>query len=321
MNGCLPDEPTLRRFIAEIETAPPRPHHSALLANTARLVPDCEFRYALTRGGWYRPGGLIRPDGERIADDLERWAEEALAECGGDLMECIDRHAGEDLLATRHTGRTHYFVGAYGPGVADFMQLEVEELQEILDRRLVDPANPPADLSELTEPMSPLVVDAQPVGRPHYRFRRITDIRQVLSGQIGPAGEPAPMARFMDEWAHSRAGAKGHFSEHWIVALREHTDRYRNAVLSAAPVSRHARALKPFHWHPEARGLALGEQIRAYDRAAGYPVAWYFHMVAGGLAPHAIAYALKADLADGFRYLSDAETHLLDSWLERPYTV
>jgi len=321
MNGCVPDEPTLRRLIGEIEAAPPRPHHSALLASVARLVPDCEFRFALTRGGWYRPGGIIRPDGERIAEDLESWAEEALAECGGDLMECLDRHAGEGLLATRHAGRSHYFVGAYGPGVADFMQLEVEELQEVLDRRLIDPDNPPADLAELTEPMAPLVVDAQPVGRPYYRVRRLTNLRQVLAGSPAPGTEPSPLARFLGEWENSRANRRGHFCEYWIVALREHQDRYRNTVLTATPVSRHARKLKPFHWQPEARGTALAEQVQSYDRVAGFPGAWYFHMVAGGLVPHAIAYALKSDLAEGYSYLPEDGIRLLEHWVERPYTV
>lgn len=321
MNGCVPDEPTLRRLIAEIEAAPPRPHHSALLANAARLLPDCEFRFALTRGGWYRPGGLIRPDGERVADDIEAWIETALAECGGDLAECLDRHAGEELLATRHAGHSHYFIGTYGPGVADFMQLEVEELQEVLDRRLIDPDNLPADQAELSEPMKPLTVPAQPVGRPYYRYRRLTDLRQVLAGQSAPGTEPSPLARFLEQWEHSRASERGHFSDHWIVALREHQDRYRNRVLSATPVSRHARVLKSFHWHPDARGTDLGDQVHAYDRTAGFPSAWYFNMVAGGLVPQDIAQALKADLEAGYGYLPDDGIRLLNQWLEQPYTV
>lgn len=318
MNGCLPDEPTLQRIVTEIEAAPPRPHHSALLAAVGRLVPDCEFRFALTRGGWYRPGGVIRPDGERVADDLETWAEASLAECGGDLMECLDRHAGEALLATRHAGLSHYFVGAYGTGAADFMQLEVEELQEVLDRRLIDPDDPPADLAELTDPLKPLTVAAQPVGRPRYRYRRLTDIRGILAGQVAPGAEPSPLARFLEEW-ESLGG--GRFSDHWIMALREHTDRYGNTVLDATPVPRHARKLKTFHWHDEARGIALGDQVHAFDRSAGFTGAWYFHMVAGGLVPHAVAYALKADLSEGFGYLSDAAIRLLDSWVERPYAA
>ncbi|PIV88048.1 MAG: hypothetical protein COW48_08215, partial [Hydrogenophilales bacterium CG17_big_fil_post_rev_8_21_14_2_50_63_12] len=87
MNSCVPDESTVQRLIAEIEASTPRPHHASLLAITARLIPECPCRFALTRGGWYRSGGLIRDDGERVADKLEDWVSRELAACGDDLGE------------------------------------------------------------------------------------------------------------------------------------------------------------------------------------------------------------------------------------------
>jgi len=71
MSIYTPDETTLRNLSAEIEATPPRPHHSALLEIANRIRPGCTFRYALNRGGWYRPGGVIAADGTRIADSLE----------------------------------------------------------------------------------------------------------------------------------------------------------------------------------------------------------------------------------------------------------
>lgn len=320
MNACTPDEASLRRFIAELEASAPMPHHSGLLASAARLSADCAFRFALTRGSWYRPGGLIRADGTRVSDDLERWAEEALSACDGDIAECIERHAAEDLLATRHAGRTHYFVAAYGPGPADFMQLEIEELQEVLDRRLIDPERPPTDLYELTDPQEPLAVDAQPLGRSYYRFRRLTDMRRILAGQPAGGAGPTPLARFLAEWQASRAAERGHFSDHWILAVREHRDRYQNQVTSAVPVSRHARKLKTFHWYPDKRGVALGDQVRAFDRA-GYPSAWYFHLVAGALTPATVAYGVLSDIDAGYGYLADKDAELLRGWAAAPYSV
>lgn len=321
MNACLPDEQTLQYMKKEVEAALPRPHHSALLAVLSGLLPGCEFSFALTRGGWYRPGGLIRDDGERIASDLERWAEEAVAKSGGDLTECVERYEHEGLLATRHTGKSHYFVADYGRGAADFVQLEIEELQEVVDRLLIDPDNPPTDLFELTDPADPVKVDALPVGRAHYRFRRLSDLRQVKARQAMPGMLAAPLARFMDEWDDGQAGRKGHFSDHWVVGIQDRRDRYHNALVSATPVSRHGRKLKSFHWRPEARGVELAEQVQAFDRIAGYPNAWYFHMVAGRMVPHAIAYGLKSDRAAGFDYLTESGAKLLDSWLEQPYSV
>jgi len=321
MNGCLPDESTLERLRQGIEATSPRPHHSALLASFAGLLPGCELRYAFTRGGWYRPGGLIQQDGSRVTADLERWAEEELAACGGDFAECIERHDGAGLLATRHVGRSHYFVGVYGKGAADFVQLEIEELQEVLDRQLLDPDNLPTDLEELTDPVEPLRVDAQPIDRAYYRFRRLTDIRRVLARQPGTANIQSALSRFMEEWEQSQARARGHFSDQWVIGIREHKDRYHNTQLAATPIPRHARKLKTFHWNPEAKGVELAAQIQSFDRVAGYPDAWYFHMVAGGLVPRTIAYILKNDLEDGFSYLSETGVKLLDRWVIDPYGV
>lgn len=320
MKGCPPDEPTLNRFIQEISRLPPRPHHSSLLDTASGMMPDCHFRYVFSRGGWHRPGGVIRPDGTPVARDLETWLAEQLADCGDDLDEFMDRHGDDDLQVTRHAGQTHFFVAAYGPDPTDFMQLEVEEMQEVLDRKLLNPDVAPDDIGELSEPARPSVLDPQPVGMPYYRYRRLTDMRRVSARVPGSAipGSVAPLTRFMSEWP--REGA-GHFSDHWVVGLSEHADRYGNPVVSAKPVSLHARTLKHFHWQAGIQGVALGDQIHAFDRAAGYPAAWYFHMVAGGLAPRELAYALMDDWVEGFRYLADRDAALLKGWVEQPYSV
>lgn len=143
MIGCPPDQPALARFIEVLAATPPRPHHSALLQAANRMAPNCEFSHALTRGGWYRPGGVILPDGTRLADDIESWAEAELEDCGGSMELLLERHAGAGLLATRQAGRTHYFVAPLGIGPAEFLQLEVEEVEEVLDRVLFNPAEPP----------------------------------------------------------------------------------------------------------------------------------------------------------------------------------
>jgi hypothetical protein len=319
MNSYVPDESTLQRLIVEIEASTPRPHHASLLAAAERLIQNCACRFALTRGGWYRTGGLINADGERVTDNLDDWLTQELAACDDDIGEFMDRHADNELIATRHTGRTHYFVAPYGSAPAEFLQLEVEELQEVLDRRLWNDDAPPADAQELADPIKPATVPAQAVGAPYYRFRRLTDLRQVVGNLHAPIGTLPTLSRLMQEWASSRAGA--HFSEHWIVALREQHDRYNNKGLSATAVSRHARALKPFHWNTALRGLEAAQQLQAFDRAAGYPGAWYFHLVAGGLTPRDMAFAVMQDIESGFGYLSDVETTLLTGWLRAPYSV
>ncbi len=98
MNHCVPDESTVQRLIAEIEASTPRPHHTSLLSVMERLMPDCAWRFALTRGGWYRSGGLIRADGDRLADNLDDWLTHEMNACGDDLGEFFDRHADAELL-------------------------------------------------------------------------------------------------------------------------------------------------------------------------------------------------------------------------------
>jgi len=318
MHGCPIDDSTLDHLRAEIEAAPLRPHHGALLDAVGRVLAGRAFRFALTRGGWYRPGGVIRADGERVAADLESWAAEALRDCGDDMAEFLDRHAGEDLCATRHAGRTHYFVCAHGPGPADYLQLEVEEMREVLDRHLLNPEALPTDLGELTDPLLPALLDAQPVAPARYAFRRLSDMRLVAAQLSGPGDATS---RFLSEWSASSASGKGHFSDHWILALREHQDRFHNLRLSASPVSLLARKLKSFHWHPECRGVPLADQIHAFDRAAGYSAAWYFHLVAGALVPRAIAGNLMLDIQEDFRYLPEADAALLRNWLHAPYST
>jgi hypothetical protein len=311
----------LSKLAADIAAIPPRPHHSGLLEIANNIRPGNTFEYALNRGGWYRPGGVIAADGRRIADSLEPWAKAELEDCSDDMGELIERYATKDLLVTRHSGQTHYLVGAYGSAPADFMQLEVEELQEVLDRKLIDPANPAEELMELIEPISPLILDAQTVKAPQYQFRRLIDMRQIVARLAIADGRANALSRMLAEWSHSSAATRGHFSDHWIVALREHLDRYRNPVLTASLISRHARALKPFHWNTELSGVEMGAQLQAFDRAAGYVSAWYFHLIAGTITSPKIGYAVVRDLEAGFSYLPETEVALIKSWLEVPYSV
>ena len=311
------NDETMQRLAADIEKISPRPHHSALLGIAGRILPDCTFKIALSRGGWYRQGGVIAADGTRIAETVDAWVKTQEDDIG--LL--LERYANQGLLVTRHTGRTHYLVAAYGPAPADFLQLEVEELQEVLDRQLIDPDHLPDDIQEMIEPVLPALIDAQPVGAPCYRFRRLIDMRQIVARISFADGRNGGLPRLLADWSHSSAAVRGHFSDHWIVALREHQDRYRNPVVSASLVSRHARELKSFQWNQEAVGVDMSMQLQAFDRAAGYISAWYFHLVAGTITPPKIAYAVLRDLDAGFSYLPDTEVALIRNWVADPYSV
>jgi hypothetical protein len=65
--------------------------------------------------------------------------------------------------------------------------------------------------------------------------------------------------------------------------------------------------------------VEMGDQIRNFDRAAGYPGAWYFHIVASKLVPDTIAQSLKRDLDNGYHYLADKDLNLLSKLVANPY--
>ena len=188
-----------------------------------------------------------------------------------------------------------------------------------MDRKLIDPEQLPYDRTELVEPTKYNKLEAHPVGSPCYRFVRLSDIRQVLAQQNRLAGGTSALARFMADWTQSRAANSGHFCEHWLIAGLEHYQPDSSMPFSIAPVSVHARTLKPFHWDETKSGVEMGNQIRDFDRAAGYPGAWYFHFVASKFVPETLALALKRDLDNGYRYLADKDLGLLKKLVANPY--
>lgn len=319
--NCILDDQTRQRLIRITETTPPRPHHSALLAAAGLAIPDCAFRYVLTQSGWHRAGGVLGPDGKHLSHNLEAWVNAELAKCADDFGQFVEHFTAAGLLVTRHIGRTHYFVAPYGQAPEDFLQLEVEELQEVLDRKLIDPEQPAHDRTELVEPTAYVKLEAHPAGSPYYRFVRVTDIRQVLARQNAQGNEVSPLARFMSDWSQSRAADRGHFCEHWLITGLEQYSPDTSTALDARPMSVHTRTLKPFPWDNSKVGVELGNQIRDFDRAAGYPGAWYFHFVASKLVPDTLATALKRDLDSGYHYLAAKEQGLLERLAADPYRV
>ena len=58
---------------------------SGLARELSGISAELNFRDVLTRGGWYRLGGVVDRAGQRIADDLARWGEAELMAVGDDL--------------------------------------------------------------------------------------------------------------------------------------------------------------------------------------------------------------------------------------------
>lgn len=319
MSCTIPHESTLKDVIQSIDSTPPRPHHGTLLAVLEKSLPECSFQYVMSKSGWHRAGGVLDAEGNHLASDLETWAVAELSKCDEDFEQLLNRNADKGLVATRHMGRSHYFVAAYGSAPEDFLQLEVEELQEVLDRKLFDAEQLPLDYQDLVEPIKQAKVEAHAAGSPHYRFVRLTNIADVLAKQNTQCGGISALGRFMSDWKQSRAADGGHFSEHWLIAGLEHYDLQASTPFTISPMSVHSRTLNPFQWDTSHSGAELSNQIRDFDRAAGYPGAWYFHFVSSKLVPETLMLSLIHDLDKGYQYLADKELVLLKKLVASPY--
>jgi len=309
--------------VAELCVRIPATSGPAVLARElAGLAPDLAFREVLSRGGWYRLGGVVDAGGVHVADDLEIWAERELAAHDDDMAAFCDDYADDGLRATRLTGRTHYFVAATGSGAMDFVQLEIEELQEVICHPLFDHDNLPSGIEELVDPRSAETTcgsEATPLGSAFLALRRLTPVGEFLARMRAQKPEPQPIHRFIADWEACSAGSATQFSNHWVIAVREHLDRYRQSILHATPVAALNGAPPKFAAAFGMQGLKLHDALVRYDKAAGYPMAWFFHMLTTRSAPHALANAVIDDVQAGFNYLPDRDAAVIKDWLYRPY--
>ena len=293
-----------------------------LARELASLAPALAFREVLARGGWYRLGGVVDASGAHLADELRSWVEAQLAEHADDMAALFEAYAGQGLRATRLSGRSHYFVAATGPGATDFIQIEIEEMQELVCHPLFDGDSVPGGIEELVDPRDNDCgggMAARPLGAPFLRLRRLTVIGEFLARMREQKPAPQTIHRFIDAWEKSSASHATQFSNHWVIAVREHLDRYRQAILQAAPVAALNGAPPKFSAAFGMQGVALRDALARYDKAIGYPMAWFFHMLTTKSAPHALANAVIDDVQAGFHYLPDRDVEVVKEWLFRPY--
>lgn len=310
-----PAQPTLDDTLRYLcATVTPLPGHATLL-DALRRENGPEFAPRLSRGGWFRPGRILDAGGETVSEDALQWLERAWSECGEDGTAFAEEYADSSLVLTLEQGVSHYLVARLGPEPEDYLQLEIEELQEVRSHTLGQHREPTDAVEALLErPAGAAPVQA--LGLPRYRLRRLTDIRSFVTRLEQQAGKPAPVLRFLAEWAASSAGQQRHFCDHWVLALSEHLDRYRQVCAGAVPVAAHAP-----QWSaaPGARGIVLAQQLHDFDRAAGYAFAWYFHLVSAHRVPRSVAPEVFADLQDGMAYLPERDAALVHAWMHEPY--
>jgi len=310
----------LTRALAELcVKSPVSAGCGALAKDASNLISGLSFRDVLARGGWYRLGGIVNPQGDRIAEDLEAWAEAELSNCNDDFGALHDRYADAGLRSTHLTGKTHYLVASTGDDATDFIQVEVEELQEVISHPLFTDDNPPSSLDELVDPRADDNSPCIPLGIPFYALRRVTDVADFVGRMAEQKPDPQPVHRFIDAWEKSSAGNTAVFSNHWVLAVREHLDRFHQPILHASPAAALNGSPPRFDLSFGAQGLALNEALQRFDKQVGYPMAWFFHMLTTKAVPHAVATAVINDLQAGFSYLPERDSAVIKEWLYSPF--
>ena len=297
--------------------------HSTLLQKIARIYPELSFQHVLTRGGWHRTGGVVNARGERIAEQLTEWVETV---ADGHIEDLIDQYLDSDYRITTLRGETHYFVAETGSSAHDYVQLEVETLQEVIDRPLFDPDHLPDDLSDLIDPLDVERLTPEPIGPAVYDFRRMTAVEEYIADMQAHCSEldnraSEKLQRFMGDWDRSSARESGAFCRHWVLSLQEYTDAWGESIKRAKPVTTFDGDLSRIDLNTQHRGAELARLIHGFDHLVGYPMAWYFFMLSQPEVPYQLADAIHRDLMGAYDYLPARDLKIVQDWSSKPYGV
>ncbi len=283
-------------------------------AAIAAALPELEVRHIFSRGGWHRLGGVVDLNGQRIARHIGEWAE---AQAQGDVDNLLEKLSGLVYFATRLNGQAHYLAAITGPSAADYIQIEIESLEEVLEHCITDPDWMPESVAEFIDPLDLPRLEPEPVGPPRFLFRRLV----AVSDLVRSADASPRVRRFLEDWDRSSAGECASFSDHWILSLREHQDRDGEGRLTAKPASTFAGELPVVPGESVPRGGDLANLIHGLDRHIGYPFAWFFHMLTDKRITHRLAEAVHADLLGAYAYLPARDLKVLRDWYAHPYGV
>ena len=293
--------------------------HDTLLKTINALFASqqIEFNLVMERGGWHHLGGVVDGAYTAVDTNLRAWAER---ESDGDVDVLMDKYTGQAFYATRLDGCTLYFTASTGDKALDYLQLEIEVMQEMLDRPLFDPEFMPDNLEDFLDPIDCQRLDNQPVAPPYYRFRRLTCMTDVLAEQNMHSRHVQNLLRFVDEWNKSSAGEEA-FCEHWIMILHEYHGSDKVMHYNFRPAPALMETLPNLPHVPGIHGAELAKTIHSFDRQVGYPFAWYFFMLTHKGVDTSVAEDVMRDQMGAYDYLPARDLKILRAWEQRPYNL
>lgn len=301
------------------QTLPDAENHS-LLSKLKQLNPDYPLRLARIGSEWYRIGGIVDVNGKRVATDVIEWTERTFRECGQNLHTLIEHTLEQQLCATQIIGNTLYLVMQTGKKAEEFVQIEIDKIQEVSNRFLVDGLNPPEDLEEFIDPLEPKAIQPFAIGTARYQYRRKTDVAIFMAEMSKHPFNEHPAQRFMDDFNRSSAGETALFCHDWIIRPFRHTGRFGEQIVNVEIINTQAKNI-PYLETLTVKGTALHTQLNRFDRQAGYPFAWFFYMLKGLWVPTQIGVTVFKDISGDFAYLPERDVAVLKDWISTPYSV
>jgi hypothetical protein len=290
----------------------PSSDHQALISYIGSQFVGRNVSLALSGSNWYRVGGLVDAKGNHISENLREWVESQDVD---DVIALYEIYGQDQLFVTKLVGRTLFFVIPIGDDPLAFIQLKVDEIQEVVDRKLFDDNDLADDFEDLIDPIVSQKVEAKQVKPVRYHFRSIRDMREVNFS----LDQKSYFKRFYEEWKQSSANDAGHFSEFWVLRFTKYTGAFGDTPTEFLPLSCQKDKKLDIDVTTVGRGQELGKAIHAFDRAVGYPMAWYFFMLTSEKKFHKLAEAVHDDLMGAYAYLPAKDLKILKRWIALPY--
>lgn len=303
------DEKTLHKACTDTIV---RKDHEALLQSIAHVFSDKDVSLASTKDEWYRVGGLVDESGKQISENLRDWVESQEVD---DILGLYESFGTDPLYVTRIIGKTLYLVVPTGEDPLSYIQLEVDEVQEVMDRPLFDEENIADDFEELIDPIDYKRVEPRQIAVPRYVFR---NARNMFDLKV-TINRTSTFKRFYEEWKASSAQGAGHFSNYWVLNFSKHKGAFGEVSTEITPKSRQLDLAPEINLDEIEPGQSLGRAIHDFDREVGYPMAWYFFMLTSKKNFHKLAEMVHDDLMGEYAYLPAKDLKILKGWIADPY--
>lgn len=291
-----------------------------LLDEIGNLTAQCPVHLVMRGDDWYRIGGVIDKTGNRVAKDIIEWVDRTYIESGHNFQVLIDYALQHQFIATRISGTTLYFTIETGPNAEDFILLEIDKINEVADRLLINPNVLPEEQEDIIDPIEPAIIESFNMGQSRYVYRRKTDIKLFLETLSARHIGEHPAQRFINDW--NRSSAHLHkFCHEWIIRPYQHTGRYGEQIINAEVMNVTQKQLPFLEDLVGKQGSSLNNLLSRFDRKAGYPFAWYFYMVKGKLVSPYNGEAVYKDITGDFAYLPKRDEEVLKDWVTSPYKI